>query len=98
MNTSVFLAFTSTPAPWYHPIDLGRDTQIRIFGWFLLILWVGFIIYMTRDFFFPGIYKATREVSVRSNQKTRSRTQSVEANADESQKTNPIIEISEIVE
>lgn len=34
----------------------NKELEIRYFGWSLLGLWIGAIIYMTRDFFFPSIF------------------------------------------
>jgi hypothetical protein len=53
-TTTDFEIDLSTPSPWY---QMERDMQLRVFGWALLFLWIGTVLYMTRDFFFPGRFR-----------------------------------------
>ena len=44
----------------------NKELEIRYFGWGLLGLWIGAIVYMTRDFFFPSIFGKKEDPSSRA--------------------------------
>ncbi|KAH7722723.1 hypothetical protein AAVH_09809 [Aphelenchoides avenae] len=37
--------------------DWDREFQVRAFGWLFLFSWISAVVYMTRDFWFPGMYR-----------------------------------------
>lgn len=43
---------------------INYEKEMRYLGWFLLIIWLFAIIYMTRDFWFPNLFQSKSKINI----------------------------------